>query len=163
MTIAGQVEDLPAVRSFIDERYQPTAWALVGESLEATRSRGRQPGQFLWAVTVCLLGAASPLLITPLLQAQINKVAFLAAWSLVLGTYLLATAVMPASAAFAATLTLVILFSSPGLISWEHNVLYNVQLSELTAAVGAGLLSAAVLAAALVRRPDTTTNAELVN
>ncbi|WP_371409340.1 alpha/beta fold hydrolase [Micromonospora zamorensis] len=36
MTIARQVEDLRAVRSFVDGRYQPTAWALVGESFGAT-------------------------------------------------------------------------------------------------------------------------------
>jgi hypothetical protein len=122
--------------------------------LEATRSRRRQPGQILWLATVCALAAGSPLLITPVLQAQINRAAFLAAWTVVLGTYLLAAAVAPAPAAFAVTLTVVILFSSPGLIAWEHNVLYNVHLSGLTAAMGTVLLTIAVLTNTLASRTD---------
>lgn len=93
-----------------------------------------------------------------MLQAQINRAAFLAAWMIVLGTYLLAAAVMPAPAAFAATLVVVILFSSPGLILWEHNVLYNVQLHGVSAAIGAVLLCAAVLTTALVRRTEPLAN-----
>ncbi|MEH1014029.1 hypothetical protein V6U90_13080 [Micromonospora sp. CPCC 206060] len=128
------------------------------ESLEATRSRRRQPGRTLWLATVCLLAAASPIVITPMLQEQINRTAFVAAWTVVLGTYLLAGIVMPALAAFAATLIVVIVFSSPGVIPWEHNVLYNVQLSGLTTVIGVALLSSTVLAAALVRRTDPLTN-----
>jgi hypothetical protein len=36
MTIARQVEDLNAVRAFVEDAYQPQAWALVGESFGAT-------------------------------------------------------------------------------------------------------------------------------
>ncbi|MBO4208158.1 alpha/beta hydrolase [Micromonospora echinofusca] len=36
MTIDRQVEELRAVRGFVDGRYHPTAWALVGESFGAT-------------------------------------------------------------------------------------------------------------------------------
>jgi hypothetical protein len=48
-------------------------------SLEATRSRGPQPSRLLWVTGLTGTAAASPLLITPILQAQIDKPAFLAA------------------------------------------------------------------------------------
>lgn len=112
--------------------------------LDATRSRPRQPTHLLWVAALCLVAAASPLLIAPILQAQINKTAFLATWSVVLGSYLLAAALLPAAAALAATLTMMILFSTPGLIAWDHNVVYNVQLSGVAATIGATLLVATI-------------------
>jgi uncharacterized protein len=36
MTIARQVEDLAAVRSFVEAAYRPDAWGLIGESFGAT-------------------------------------------------------------------------------------------------------------------------------
>jgi hypothetical protein len=129
--------------------------------LEATRSRSPQPGRIAWVGTLCLLAAASPLLVTPLLQDQINKPAFLAAWSVILGAYLLAAAVMPSAAALGATLAVLIAFSTPGLIGWDQNILYNVQLRGAAAVTGALLLAVAVLSTSLTLRSDATTNQNL--
>jgi hypothetical protein len=129
--------------------------------LEATRARGRQPSQAIWMGMLCLLAAASPLLITPILQEQINKPAFLATWSVVLGTYLLCAAALPTGAALAATLLLMIVFSTPELIAWDRNILYNVNLSSITAVTGAALLIAATVLTSTLNRTDNTTGQNL--
>ncbi len=131
------------------------------DHLEATRARNLQPTRAIWAGTLCLIAAASPLLIAPILQEQINKLAFLATWSVVLGTYLLSAAAMPAGAALAATLLLMIVFSTPELIPWNFNILYNVNLSGLTAVTGAALLVAAVTLASMINRTYNTTDQNL--
>jgi hypothetical protein len=77
-----------------------------------------------------------------------------------LGTYLVAAAFLPAVGALAATLTLVIIFSTPGVIGWDHNILYNVERTGSAAIIGAFLLVSAVLAAMSTIRSDTTTNRE---
>jgi hypothetical protein len=118
-------------------------------TLEVTRSRGRQPAQLLWATTLGLAAFGSPMLAAPLLHRSIDKVAFLAGWSLILGLCLVLGAVLATPFAALGSFSTLAIFSTPGLLPWRANVLYNVDIKNTSVVIGATLLIIGILLSSL--------------
>jgi len=121
-------------------------------TVEATRSRPSQPSELLWSAVLGLGATASPLPAVPLLHDSIDPLAFVADWWLLLGVLLVLSGLTAVPIGVAASFAVIATFSTPNVVPWEANLLYNVDLAAQSAMVGAVLLTAGLLLVALRRR-----------
>jgi hypothetical protein len=114
-------------------------------ALEATRSRGPQPARLVWSAVVGLGAAVGPLLTMPLLHGAIDRMTFLAGWGVVLGLHLVLGAVLAGPFAMVGTFAVLAVFTTPSLLPWPANIIYNVDLRETSATIGAVLVGTGLL------------------
>lgn len=123
-------------------------------TLEMTRSRRRYPAQQLWAGVIMIVALLSPWTVAPLLHRSIDISAFFVTWCVTLGTWLLILSIGPAIAAFILTFLMLALFSTPSLVPWRANIIYNLEVQNIAALVAAILfLGAATLSTLRARDP----------
>jgi hypothetical protein len=141
-TVAVVVLLLPAsILAGVLESQAPT--------LEATRSRSRYPAQVFWIITVVAVTVITPVAAAPLLHASIDKVALLNTWCMAIGVWFVAAFFGSALFAAACTFALLALFSTPALVPWEANVIYNVDMKTSASVVAIGALAVGAILQAL--------------
>jgi hypothetical protein len=122
-------------------------------TLEATRSRRCYPSQQLWVGVITVVAVLSPLTVAPILHRSIDVAAFFITWCITLGTWLIIASF--ASTIVAATVTFMMLagFSTPNLVPWRANIVYNLEAKNAASLIAAILfLGGAALPALVLSR-----------
>lgn len=119
------------------------------DSLEPTRSRGRHPAQILWVAAIGAFAALGPLMTEPLLDESIGRETFYTAWCSTFGVWLILTAFIPQLWVTAFAFATLALFSTPGLVPWQCNIIYNLETRSVAASIGATLVTAGLLLSAI--------------
>ncbi|WP_213451108.1 hypothetical protein [Rhizomonospora bruguierae] len=121
-------------------------------SLEATRSRRRHPAQLLWVGMIAVVAVLTPWLALPLLPGAVDPGAFFATWCLTVGVWFVLAFFVPAVVAGAGTFGVLALFSTPGLVPWEQNIVYNLNEKPVAAGVAAAAFLGGVALQAVKRQ-----------
>lgn len=111
-------------------------------TLEATRA-SRFPGaQTAWVGCVVGVGVGSPWAVAATLHPAIDKRAFFATWLTVFGIVLLLAVIASTLVAALSAFAVLALFSTPHLLPWPDNLIYNVDRAPITLSAGAALVVA---------------------
>lgn len=117
--------------------------------LELTRARHLQPYESLWALGLGGFALVVPLALAGLLHEAINTRVFMADWYLTVGVCLLLSALTRSLIGPIGGFAVLAVFSTPGLVPWHLNIVYNLDLSHISLPVGAAVLGAGVLLTAV--------------
>jgi hypothetical protein len=113
--------------------------------LEQTRSRPRQPYELLWALGLGGVAVLAPLAFAGLLHPAIDTRVFVADWYLTVGLCLLLGALTRSRIGAAGAFAVLAAFSVPGLVPWEANVVYNLDLAGISLPLGMAVLTTGAL------------------
>lgn len=108
--------------------------------LEAVRARSVYAAQSVWMLIILGGGTLATWVTAFALPPSIDRRSFFATWFLVLSTVLVISAISTVTIASLCSTGVVAAFSTPGLVPWEHNVMYNVATADLSTWLGVSLL-----------------------
>lgn len=108
--------------------------------LEAVRARSAYAAQSVWMLIIIGGGTLATWVTASALPQSIDRRSFFATWFLVLSTVLIISAISTVTIASLCSTGVVAVFSTPQLVPWDHNVIYNVATTELSAWLGVSLL-----------------------
>ncbi|WFE19740.1 hypothetical protein O7621_17595 [Solwaraspora sp. WMMD937] len=123
--------------------------------LEATRSRSSQPAHAIWVIGITAVGLLSPWLASPLVHPSIDMVAFFTTWCTVLGLWWAVARIGPTVLALSCTFIVLAGFSTPGLVPWHLNIVYNVEIGGSAALVATTALGSGTILQALLSPPPS--------
>ncbi|WP_147376255.1 hypothetical protein [Micromonospora radicis] len=108
--------------------------------LEAVRSRVLLVAQCLWLLAIVGAATIVPWATSFTLSQAVDRNSYFSTWLLVLSAMLVVHAVTTTMVASMVAMSLVAAFSTPGLVPWEYNLIYNLAEKGLAAGVGIVLL-----------------------
>ncbi|MBO4210005.1 hypothetical protein [Micromonospora echinofusca] len=108
--------------------------------LEAVRARPILRAQSLWMLVVLGAGSIGPWATSFALPQAVDRISYVAAWCIVFASVLIVGAISTVMVASMCTMGLIAAFSTPGLVPWEYNLMYNVTASRAAALLGIVLL-----------------------
>ncbi|MFG1955389.1 hypothetical protein [Micromonospora sp. NPDC048830] len=114
-------------------------------SLEAVRARNVLVPQLLWSAWILLVSCSAPLFALSVLHPSVDSRSFYATWLLVVGAVLALALVLSTVMASLTAFFVLAVFTTPNVISWQHNLVYNVGIGGTSALVGAALAVTALL------------------
>ncbi|TDB79059.1 hypothetical protein [Micromonospora sp. KC721] len=109
--------------------------------LEAVRSRPRVAAQSLWVLLLVAGGTTVAWAMSFLLDQSIDRNSYFSAWFLLLSVVLVVSAISSSMAPSMCALAVVAAFSTPGIVPWRYNMIYNVAETDLAVTVGLLLLA----------------------
>lgn len=115
---------------------------------DSTRSRPRQPSTAMWAAGIGTVAVVSPMIVGWMLHPALSTAVFRSDWYMVVGLCLLLGTLWPVAVSTVVTFAVVAVFSIPGVVPWEANLFYNLDLTWLSTPLGVAMLTIAVIAAA---------------
>lgn len=117
--------------------------------LDRTRSRARQPAAALWAVFLASVAVVSSAAVSGLLHPAFSTSLFHADWFLTIGLCILLGTVLTTTVSVMAVLAIIAVFSAPGVVPWQANLLYNLELDHVSTPLAAFVFASAVVLAGL--------------
>lgn len=117
--------------------------------LDRTRSRARQPVAALWAGFLASVAVVSSAAVSGLLHPAFSTRLFHADWFLTIGLCILLGTVLTTTVSVMAVLAIIAVFSAPGVVPWQANLLYNLELDHVSTPLAAFVFASAVLLAGL--------------